>query len=99
MAVLMQTENPGMTVEQFNAAFAPLLERIKTFPGFVINASGPTPTGYLVTEGLGVAGSPRALGARGHRANHAWDGHRKHTSRPLPNAQPVFHALAMLACR
>ena len=46
----MQTETPGMTVEQFNAAFAPLLERIKMWPGFIMNASGPTPTGYLVTE-------------------------------------------------
>lgn len=50
MAVLMRTEIPGMTVEQFNAVFAPLLERIKTSPGFVMNANGVTAGGYGVTE-------------------------------------------------
>lgn len=50
MAILMRDELPGMTVEQFNAIFAPLLERIKTYPGFLMNANGPTADGYQVTE-------------------------------------------------
>lgn len=50
MAVLMRNELPGMTAEQFNAVFAPLLERIKAYPGFIVNANGPTADGYQVTE-------------------------------------------------
>lgn len=50
MAVLMRTELPSMTVEQFNATFAPLLDQLKSFPGFIMNANGPTADGFRVTE-------------------------------------------------
>lgn len=50
MAILMRQDVPGMTSGQFDALFVPLLDQIKAFPGFVANASGPTPSGYQVTE-------------------------------------------------
>lgn len=50
MAILARDEIPGLTVEQFNEVFAPLLERVKTFQGFIMHANGPTATGYQVTE-------------------------------------------------
>jgi heme-degrading monooxygenase HmoA len=50
MAILMREEVPGMTTDQFNALFAPLVERITSFPGFLANAVGPIPGGYQVTE-------------------------------------------------
>jgi len=50
MAILMREEVPGMTTDQFNTLFAPLIEQLKSFPGFIANASGPIPGGYQVTE-------------------------------------------------
>lgn len=50
MAILMRNETPGVTSEQFAALFVPLFDQLKTFPGFIANASGPTPTGYQVLE-------------------------------------------------
>ncbi|MBF6590631.1 MAG: antibiotic biosynthesis monooxygenase [Ktedonobacterales bacterium] len=50
MAILMRQEAPGMTTDQFEASFAPLLEQLKSFPGFIANASGSTSGGYQVTE-------------------------------------------------
>lgn len=50
MAILMRQEVPGMTTGQFDAIFAPLLDQIKTFPGFIANASGPLSGGYQVSE-------------------------------------------------
>ncbi|HEY7850921.1 MAG TPA: antibiotic biosynthesis monooxygenase [Ktedonobacterales bacterium] len=50
MAILMRQAVPGMTTDQFDALFAPLLDPIKSFPGFIANASGPMPGGYQVIE-------------------------------------------------
>lgn len=50
MSVLMRHEVPGMTADQANALMAPLLDQLKTFPGFVSHASGPVAGGYAVTE-------------------------------------------------
>lgn len=50
MSVLMRAEVPGMTVEQFEVFFAPLIDQIKVFPGFIDHASGPVPGGYQVNE-------------------------------------------------
>lgn len=50
MTVLMRTELPGITVEQFEALFATVIDQLKVYPGFVANASGPVPDGYQVTE-------------------------------------------------
>jgi heme-degrading monooxygenase HmoA len=50
MTVLMRTEVPGMTADQFEVLFAPLVDQFKAFPGFIANASGPIPEGYQVTE-------------------------------------------------
>lgn len=38
MSVLMRTEVPGMTADQFEALFAPIIAPLKAFPGFVANA-------------------------------------------------------------
>jgi hypothetical protein len=50
MAVLMRQDVPGISADQFEALFAPLVEHIKAFPGFIANATGPMPGGYQVTE-------------------------------------------------
>jgi heme-degrading monooxygenase HmoA len=50
MTVLMRAEVPGMTADQFEVLFAPLIDQLKGFPGFIANASGPVPEGYQVTE-------------------------------------------------
>lgn len=50
MSVLMRHELPGVTAEQAEPLIAPLLEQLKTFPGFVAHASGPFPGGVQVTE-------------------------------------------------
>jgi len=50
MAILMRQDVPGMTTDQFNTLFAPLIDQLKSFPGFIVNASGPTTGGYQVTE-------------------------------------------------
>ena len=50
MAILMRQEVPGVTVEQFNQLFAPLLDQLKAFPGFISHISGASATGYQVTE-------------------------------------------------
>ncbi len=50
MAVLMRAEVPGITSEQFEDIFAPLIDQLKAFSGFTVHASGPVPGGYLVTE-------------------------------------------------
>lgn len=50
MAVMMQTSLPGFTEEAFVAGFAPLLDQLKAFPGFIAQASGTTAGGYQVTE-------------------------------------------------
>ena len=50
MSVMMHTELAGLTSSQFETLFAPLFGQIKTFPGFIANASGPTSDGYQVTE-------------------------------------------------
>lgn len=50
MAIFMRQDVPGVTVEQFNQLFEPLIAQIQAFPGFVSHASGATAEGYLVTE-------------------------------------------------
>lgn len=50
MSVLMRAELPGITPEQFEAVFAPVIDQLKVFPGFIANASGPVPEGYPVNE-------------------------------------------------
>lgn len=50
MAVLMRHELQGVTAEQIEPVIGPLIEQLKTFPGFVDHASGPFPGGYQVTE-------------------------------------------------
>lgn len=50
MTVLMRAEIPGMTEEQFQAVFVPVIDQIKAFPGFIANASGPLPGAYQVIE-------------------------------------------------
>lgn len=50
MATLMRQDLPGLTPDLFEAQFAPLLTRIKAFPGFIAHASGPIPGGYQVIE-------------------------------------------------
>jgi len=46
----MRAELPGVTPEQFEVVFAPVIDQLKAFPGFIANASGPVPGGYQVTE-------------------------------------------------
>ena len=50
MAILMSQEVPGMTAGQAEALIAQILDQLKTFPGFIAHATGPTPEGYQVTE-------------------------------------------------
>lgn len=50
MAVLMRQDAPGMTSGQFETLFAPIMDQLKTYPGFTANASGPVPGGYQVNE-------------------------------------------------
>jgi hypothetical protein len=50
MAVLMRTEMQGVTVEQMQPFWAQVKERMKSFPGFIAQASGPIPGGVQVTE-------------------------------------------------
>lgn len=50
MAILMREEVPGMTADLFDALFVPLIDQLKSYPGFIANASGPIPGGYQVTE-------------------------------------------------
>ena len=50
MAVLMRSETQGVTAEQILPFIAQTQERMKTFPGFIAQASGPIPGGYQVTE-------------------------------------------------
>ena len=48
--VLMRAELQGVTVEQIRPFMTKLKEQIKSFPGFVAQASGPIPGGVQVTE-------------------------------------------------
>lgn len=50
MAILMRAELQGVAVDQIRSLMAPLKEQIKSFPGFIAQASGPVPGGYQVTE-------------------------------------------------
>lgn len=50
MAILMRQEVPGMTADQAEALMAPIIDQLKTFPGFIAHATGPTPEGYLGIE-------------------------------------------------
>ena len=50
MPILMRAELPGITSEQFEGLFAPVLDQLKVFPGFIANASGPVPGNYQVIE-------------------------------------------------
>lgn len=50
MTVLMRAEIPGMTEEQFQVVFAPVIDQLKAFPGFITHASGPSPGAYQVIE-------------------------------------------------
>lgn len=50
MAILMSAELPGITSEQFEVVFAPVIDQLKVYPGFIANASGPVPKGYQVIE-------------------------------------------------
>jgi heme-degrading monooxygenase HmoA len=50
MTVLMRADIHGMTSEQFDVVFKPLIDQLKLFPGFIANASGPVAGDYQVTE-------------------------------------------------
>lgn len=50
MSVLMRAEVPGMTSEQFEVVFAPLIDSLKAYPGYIAHASGPLPGSYQVIE-------------------------------------------------
>ncbi|PZS08704.1 MAG: hypothetical protein DLM70_02360, partial [Chloroflexi bacterium] len=50
MAIEMRTEVRGMTREQAQGFASQVLPKIKTFPGFIAHASGPSESGYYVTE-------------------------------------------------
>lgn len=50
MPVLMRHEVPGITKEQAEASAAPIRDQLKVFPGFIVQAAGPTSGGYQVTE-------------------------------------------------
>lgn len=50
MAVMMRSEMHGVTAEQIRPFVAQANEQMKTFPGFIAQASGPIPGGYQVTE-------------------------------------------------
>ena len=49
MAVLMTAHIPGATKEMIDG-LRPLLEPIRTAPGFVVHTNGPAPGGWRVTE-------------------------------------------------
>ncbi len=50
MTILMRADVPGMTSEQFEVVFAPLIDQLKAFPGYINHASGPLPGSYQVVE-------------------------------------------------
>jgi len=50
MAVLMRSELPGITTERIQPLIAQLISHLKSFPGFIAQASGPIPGGYQVSE-------------------------------------------------
>jgi hypothetical protein len=50
MAVLMRVELQGVTLEQLRPFMTQVKERIKSYPGFIAQASGSTPGGVQVTE-------------------------------------------------
>lgn len=50
MAVLMRVELQGATLEQMQPFWTQVKERIKSYPGFLAQASGPIPGGVQVTE-------------------------------------------------
>ncbi len=52
MAIVMHVEVKGMgaTKEEVETFTGLVLDRIKTFPGFIAHASGPIEGGYYVTE-------------------------------------------------
>lgn len=50
MTVLMRADVPGMNSEQFEVVFAPLIDQLKAFPGYIAHASGPVQGSYQVTE-------------------------------------------------
>jgi hypothetical protein len=46
----MRSELQGVTPEQIRPLMAQVNERLRSFPGFIAQASGPTSGGYQVTE-------------------------------------------------
>lgn len=50
MAILMRSELEGITAEQIEPFFTPLIEQLRFYPGFICQASGPISGGYQVTE-------------------------------------------------
>lgn len=50
MAVLMRAEMQGVTVEQLRPFMDQVKARIRSFPGFIAQATGPIPGGVQVTE-------------------------------------------------
>ena len=50
MAILMRSELPGISAEQIRPFIAQANEQMRSFPGFIAQASGPIPGGYQVTE-------------------------------------------------
>ncbi len=50
MAILMRSEMQGVSAERFRAFIAQANVQMRSFPGFIAQASGPIPGGYQVTE-------------------------------------------------
>jgi hypothetical protein len=50
MTVLMRVEMQGVTLEQMQPLMVQVKERIRSYPGFIAQASGPIPGGVQVTE-------------------------------------------------
>lgn len=50
MAILMRTELQGVTSAQIVPFIATLNEEMRSYPGFICQAAGPTPGGFQVTE-------------------------------------------------
>jgi len=50
MAIVMHQELPGVTQAQADVLVGQLLGKLKSTPGFIAHASGPTANGYFVTE-------------------------------------------------
>jgi hypothetical protein len=50
MAVLMRSELQGVTMDQMRPFMTQVKARIRSFPGFIAQASGPIPGGVQVTE-------------------------------------------------